>query len=253
MMYAYSDSTSPTPATDGRYVFFFNSSGAMGAWDFHGKEIWRRRYTPLGEPLILAVSNNGLLLVEPATGRERLKYDWKFPQYRALQPRVVGDDTILLPTPMSGGTRAIRLTKAQGQFVAEELWTSRNLKADFTDLVTYHGYAFGNDAGIWTCIDLKTAERKWKGGRYGKGQALLLEKSGLLLIAAEDGQVALVPANPNGYTEVASFKALDGKAWNHPVLVSDRLFLRNAEEAAAYKLPLAEREAPVAKSSTFKE
>src|ERR1700694_4782530 len=39
MMYAYSDSTSPTPATDGTYVYFFNSSGEMGAWDFAGKEI----------------------------------------------------------------------------------------------------------------------------------------------------------------------------------------------------------------------
>jgi len=204
--------------------------------------------TLLGEPLIVAFSNDGLLLIDPATGRERLKYDWKFPQYRALQPRVVGDGTILLPTPMSAGTRSIRITKAHDQFAAEELWTSRNLKPDFTDLVTYQGYAYGNDAGIWTCIDLKTGERKWKGGHYGKGQALLLENSGLLLIAAEDGQVALVPSDPSRYTEVASFKALDGKTWNHPVLVGDRLYLRNAEEAAAYKLPLAQQE--VVKSST---
>jgi len=68
------------------------------------------------------------------------------------------------------------------------------------------------------------------------------------LIAAEDGQVALVPSDPSRYTEVASFKALDGKTWNHPVLVGDRLYLRNAEEAAAYKLPLAQQE--VVKSST---
>ena len=122
------------------------------------------------------------------------------------------------------------------------MWTSRNLKPDFTDSVADQGYAYGNDAGIWTCINLKTGERKWKGGRYGKGQALLLENSGLLLIAAEDGQVALVSADPNAYSEVASFKALEGKTWNHPVLVGDRLYVRNAEEAAGCKLPLAERE-----------
>jgi hypothetical protein len=141
---------------------------------------------------------------------------------------------------MNAGTRCIRITNAHGQFAAEELWTSHNLKPDFTDLVTYQGYAYGNDAGIWTCLDLKTGQRKWKGGRYGKGQALLLENSGLLLIAAEDGQVALVLADPNEYREVASFKALEGKTWNHPVLVGNRLYVRNAEEAAVYKLPLAE-------------
>ncbi len=208
--------------------------------------------TILGEPFVLAFSNDGLLLLDPETGHERLKYDWKFQQFRALQPRVVGDGTILLPTPMNAGTRCIRITNGtngQGQFVAEELWTSHNLKPDFTDLVTYQGYAYGNDAGIWTCLDLETGQRKWKGGRYGKGQALLLENSGLLLLAAEDGQVALVLADPNEYKEVASFKALEGKTWNHPVLVGDRLYVRNAEEAAAYKLPLAEPQAAAAKSS----
>jgi hypothetical protein len=195
--------------------------------------------TILGEPVVLMFSNHGLLLVDPASGRERLKYDWEFSQYRALQPRVIEDSTILLPTPMNAGTRCIRVGKANGHWAAEELWTSRNLKPDFTDLVTYQGYAYGNDAGIWTCIDLKAGERKWKGGRYGKGQALLLENSGWLLIAAENGQIALVLADPNGYREVASFKSLEGKTWNHPVLIGDRLYLRNAQEAAAYKLPLA--------------
>jgi outer membrane protein assembly factor BamB len=201
----------------------------------------------LDEQLVLILTNDGLLLVDPATGRERLKYDWKFPQFRALQPRVIENGIILLPTPMSSGTRAIRITKANGPFAAEEMWTSHNLKPDFTDLVTYQGYAYGNDAGIWTCIDLQTGERKWKGGHYGKGQALLLENSGLLLIAAEQGQVALVSADPNGYNEVASFKVLEGKTWNHPVLVGDRLYVRNAQEAAAYKLPLAEPKVATAK------
>jgi hypothetical protein len=70
--------------------------------------------------------------------------------------------------------------------------------------------------------NLKTGDRQWKGGRYGKGQVLLLENSGLLLIAAEDGQVVLLRADPKQHAEVGSFKALDGKTWNHPVIVGDR-------------------------------
>ena len=89
-------------------------------------------------------------------------------------------------------------------------------------------------------MDLKTGQRKWKGGRYGQGQVLLLENSGLLLVAAETGQVVLLLADPNQHTEVASFKALEGKTWNHPVLIGDRLYLRNSQEAACYQLPLPE-------------
>ena len=194
--------------------------------------------TILGEALVLMFSNDALLLVDPASGRTRLTYEWKFSNFRALQPHLVGNDTILLTTPMNMGVRAIRLAKANGEYAAEELWSSRALNADFADLVTYQGHAYGNDNGILTCLDLKNGERKWKGGRYGKGQLLLLENSGLLLIAAEQGQVVLVPASPDAFVEVVSFKALEGKTWNHPVVVGDRLYLRNSQEAAAYRLPL---------------
>ncbi len=203
--------------------------------------------TIAGEELVLMLSNDGLVLVEPATGKVRLNYEWKFQGYRALQPRVVGDDTVLLGTPMNVGTRAIRITKVNGELRAEELWTSRNLKPDFSDLVAYQGYIYGNDGGFLTCLDLKTGDRMWKGGRYGKGQLLLLENAGLLLVAAEDGQGHLVRADPKEFVEVASFKALEGKTWNHPVVVGDKLYVRNSQEAAGFQLSTAKAAEPARK------
>jgi outer membrane protein assembly factor BamB len=194
----------------------------------------------LGEDTILMLTASGVELLDPANGKTRLAYEWKIPQYRALQPHAVAQDTILLPTGMNMGTRAIRLKKADGQYGAEELWTSRQLKPDFADLVTYQGHAYGNDGGMLTCIDLQTGERQWKGGHYGKGQILLLENSGLLLILSEQGQVMLVAADPSAHREIASFQALEGKTWNHPVLVNDRLYVRNSQEAAAYRIPLSQ-------------
>jgi outer membrane protein assembly factor BamB len=200
-----------------------------------------------GEELVLMLSNDGLVLVEPVTGKVRLNYEWKFSGYRALQPRVVGDNTVLLGTPMNIGTRAIRINKVNGELVAEELWTTRNLKPDFSDMVTYQGYIYGNDGGFLTCLDLKTGDRMWKGGRYGKGQLLLLENASLVLVAAEDGQVHLVRADPKEFVEVDSFKALEGKTWNHPVLVGDTLYVRNSQEAAGFQLSTAKDAEPARK------
>ena len=200
-----------------------------------------------GEELVLMLSNDGLVLVEPGTGKMRLNYEWKFQGYRALQPRVVGDGTVLIGTPMNIGTRAIRIGKVNGELTAEELWTSRNLKPDFSDMVTHQGYIYGNDNGFLACLDLKTGERMWKGGRYGKGQTLLLENDGLLLVIAEDGQVHLVRADPKEFVEVTSFKALDGKTWNHPVVVGDNLYVRNSQEAAGFQLPMASSAGPAHK------
>jgi outer membrane protein assembly factor BamB len=196
--------------------------------------------TIAGEDLVMMLTDTCLLLADPATGKVRLNYEWKFGNFRALQPSVIGDDTILLPTGMSPGTRAIHISKTNGQLSAVELWTSRNMKPDFTDFVMYQGHAYGVDGGFFTCTDLKTGDRKWKDGRYGKGQVLLLENSGLLLVAAEDGRAVLLRADPNEFAELDSFKALEGKTWNHPVVVGDKLYVRNSQEAACYQLPLAE-------------
>jgi hypothetical protein len=203
--------------------------------------------TIAGETLVLMLTNDGLHLLDPANGKTRLNYEWKFGGYRALQPQAIGSDTFLLPTGMSTGTRAIHVTRTGDRLAAEETWTSRHLKPDFNDFVTYQGHAYGFDGGIFTCLDLKTGERTWKGGRYGKGQVLLLENPGLLLVAGEQGQVVLLRADPKELAELTSFQALEGKTWNHPVLVGDRLYVRNAQEAACYQVPLATAEPAAAR------
>jgi hypothetical protein len=84
MMYAYSDSTSPTPVTDGKYVWFTNASGEMGCWDFNGKEIWRRKYKPWGDPYPFnkqhepILYGDAILNVEPLDGNPPAKAGWNY-------------------------------------------------------------------------------------------------------------------------------------------------------------------------------
>ena len=49
--YGFSSSSSPTPITDGKHVWFWNAGGQMGCWTVGGKEVWTRKWTPtLGRP-----------------------------------------------------------------------------------------------------------------------------------------------------------------------------------------------------------
>ena len=193
--------------------------------------------TIVGEPIVVMLTNTGMTLLDPATGKVRLDYDWKVTGYRSLQPQMLDDNLLLLPSGMGFGTRLVRIEKSGEDYSAKEVWTSRQLKPDFNDFVIYQGHAYGFDALIFTCIDLETGKQKWKGGRYGKGQVLLVEDSGHLLVASEQGDLVLLQADPTGLKELATIKALEGRTWNHPVLIGNRLYLRNSQEAACYELP----------------
>lgn len=249
-MWGYASSPLVTPSLVIIYAGGAGDKGLMAFDAASGQPRWSAACGPesysspqlgnvLGEDTLLMLTNEGLLLLDPATGQVRLNYVWKFDGYRALQPTLIGDDVILLPTPMSEGTRAIRISKKDGQLAAEELWTSKHMKTDFTELIAHKGSLYGIDGSMYSCLDLKTGVRSWKDGRYGKGQALLLESTDQILIAAENGRVALLQADPASHQELTSFTALNGKTWNHPVVIGDKLLLRNGGEAACYELPLA--------------
>jgi outer membrane protein assembly factor BamB len=159
-------------------------------------------------------------------------------EHRAARPR--GDVLIVGGDEMGGtGRRRVAVARGPGGWTLDERWTTRGLKPYFSEFVVHEGHAFGFDGSILASIDLETGERNWKGGRYGHGQMLLLPDQDLLLVLSEEGEVVLVRAAPDRHTELTRFKAIEGKTWNHPVLVGDLLLVRNGEEMAAFRVPAA--------------
>ena len=195
-----------------------------------------------GVAQVLLMSDAGVTSVAPADGSVLWKHSW--PGFALLQPALTADGGVLIATSSAAGgigTRRLAVAHGPGGWRVEERWTSAGLKPYFNDFVVHHGHAFGFDGSILACIDLEDGKRKWKGGRYGNGQLVLLPEQDLLLVLSEQGELALVRATPDQFTEVARFPAIEGKTWNHPVLAGGVLLVRNGEEMAAFRLSLASR------------
>ncbi len=196
-----------------------------------------------GVEQILLLNGAGAISVSPADGKVLWEYAWKGDGI--VQPALTAEGDVLVGSgsgmPGSGaGTRRIAVTRGTNGWTVAERWASRGLKPYYNDTVVDKGFAYGFDGGLLACIDLKDGSRKWKGGRYGHGQLVLLADQDALLVLSEEGELALVGATPDNFTELARFPALKGKTWNHPALTGDILLVRNDREMAAFRLPLAE-------------
>jgi outer membrane protein assembly factor BamB len=190
-----------------------------------------------GVPQVLLANSRGMTSVAPADGTPLWSHEWK--GIPMVQPAVLDGGGVLFSHNDSDGLRRLAVQHAAGGWTVAERWTSRGLKPYFNDFVVHEGHAYGFDGAILSCVNLATGDRVWKGGRYGNGQMVLLAGQDALLVLSEEGDIALVRATPEGYRELAKVPGLDGKTWNHPVVVGDLLLVRNGEHMAAFRLPLA--------------
>jgi outer membrane protein assembly factor BamB len=190
-----------------------------------------------GVSQVLLPTTTGTTSVAPATGKALWTQPWntRLPLMPIVQPAVLDGGTVLVGDN-SSGLRRLAVSRRDTAWTVDERWVSNRLKPYFNDFVVHRGHVYGFDGAILAAIDLANGERKWKGGRYGQGQLLLLPDQDVLLVVSEDGDLALVKAVPDGLTEIARVPALSGKTWNHPVLVDDILLIRNGEEMAAFRL-----------------
>jgi outer membrane protein assembly factor BamB len=197
-----------------------------------------------GVSQVVLMSGSGATSVGLADGKQL----WQHPLEagpRIVQPALTAEGDLLMTVGGEGmggeGVRRIAVAHGPEGWSAQERWTSRALKPNFNDFVVHKGHAFGFDGSILSCIDLQDGQRKWKGGRYGNGQLVLLADEDLLLVLSEEGELALVKATPDQFREIARFPAITGKTWNHPALAGDVLLVRNGEEMAAFRLSLTGR------------
>ncbi len=185
-----------------------------------------------GRRQVLILYRYGCAGHDPATGAQLWRYAWRGDNPKVAQPVLLPGDRVVISAGYGVGVDALRVTGSD----VELLWQTKRLKAKMSSFVRRDGHLYGLDDGRLVCVDVETGERAWAGERYGHGQLLLA--GDLLLISSEQGEAALVDADPTAFRERARLQVLEGKTWGGPALAGPYLLLRNDHEAACLELPL---------------
>jgi outer membrane protein assembly factor BamB len=222
------------------------ASGNLVAYDLaSGKPRWQgptggtgysspQLVTINGVQQVVLLNSNGAISVSLADGKLMWQHKWE--GVPIVQPAVMQNGDLLVSVSESSGLRRLAVAQGSGGWTVQERWTTEDINPWFNDFVVHNGYAYGFNGSSLVCVSLEDGKLKWKGKRYGYGQLILLPEQEMLLILSEQGELALAKAAPDQFAELAHFPVLEGKTWNHPVLVGNVVLVRNDHEMAAFRL-----------------
>jgi outer membrane protein assembly factor BamB len=227
---------------DGRSLVAYEANSGEPVWaggNDRGSYSSPQLVTLAGREQIVLLGGASVAGYDPQTGRLLWEHPWPGEQPNVAPPLPLPGDRLLLSAGYGVGSKVIGLLVDDANMLHPSLiWETPRLKSKFANMVLHEGFVYGLDDGVLTCLDPASGERRWKAGRYGHGQLVLV--GDLLLVQTEEGEAVLVDPRPQEHRELARASLLDGKTWNPPALAGAHLLVRNDREVALYELPLAE-------------
>jgi outer membrane protein assembly factor BamB len=185
-----------------------------------------------GEPRYVYVSRGKVLCVD-AKGKKVWEHDWFEGRMEAWAiPVRVPPNKIFASGAEGVVAHMLEVTENGSEGSVEKVWESRFMRNHFNASVFHDGHLYGFDNA--TLKAMSTADGKLTWAKRGLGKGSLIFADGKLYVLSDRGQLVLLEATPQGYTEKGSVQALEGRCWTSPTLSKGRLYLRNHDEMVVY-------------------
>ena len=218
-----------------------------------------------GQRHVLCLVRQGLVSLDPVTGRVRFKYWFRAREkdsVNAARPVVIGD-RIFLSAAYKTGMALLKVQPDGNGY--DVVWRdNRGMSTHWSTPIHQDGCLYGfsgrhEEEGMLQCVDLESGARVWQtngfGGNesdleqdpltgkikdsktgkvvpwpfYGRGSATLAE--GKYFILGERGTLALAKLSRAGWKEISrtTYPKLKYPMWASPVLSRGRLYLRSED------------------------
>lgn len=192
-----------------------------------------------GEPQLVGFVNDFVVGIDPRDGRELWRHEHPSGAAYNISTPAFRDGVLTVSSAYGGGTRALR----PGAADSSELWHVNKLKVHYTNTLRARGHVFGSsgNAGsiLLSAASLATGKVAWKSREVGRAQLVALDAEGLTLGLTEDAEMVLMQLSGEGVEVLARAEIADAETWTLPVVVGDRVYVRNESHWMAFRLPLA--------------
>lgn len=239
---AYRDTVIVPAGAPGASVAAFNQqTGAL---------VWKGGNFPTGpaSPILITVGGQDQLVVSgadaivgvnPASGAVLWTHPHKTEWGLNISTPVWGEGNLLLVSAAyNNGTRALKLSQADGKTTVTELWYQNRMRVHIGTVIRLGDFAVGSSGDFGPCptvaIDLASGNILWQNRDLAR--STFLHADGKLIVIDEDGTLGLATATRQGFTVLTKASILTNRAWTPPTLVGTRLFVRDRKQMMAFDL-----------------
>jgi outer membrane protein assembly factor BamB len=196
----------------------------------------------LGVRQVIFATQQGLVSLEPATGRSLWYFGYPFQYDMSLAASPVAyRDRVFISGSYGMGAVAAQVSLTNGAWSVRQLWSS-GLESLWMTPVCHDGYLYGHFGSstfaAFKCVSLDTGVELWSIDGFGRGGTVLVNNH--LIALNEDGTLVLAQPTPEAYVELGRFQAVTGKCWNTPAVCDGRVYVRSTSQAACYDFSMPE-------------
>lgn len=185
-----------------------------------------------GQRQLFVFSGTQIVGLNPDNGRLLWKKGWRTDyDVNAAIPIFVPPNRVLVASGYGVGAALLEIRQGESGWTAEEVWTTRGMKNQFSSSISHRGTLYGFDDGTFKALDLASGDERWKVRGFGHGSLTLAGDH--LVVLGDKGQLAVVEATPEEYRKKAEMQIFRGKTWTVPTVADGRLFVRNENEIVA--------------------
>ena len=195
--------------------------------------------------ITLLGQKGGIVGVDARDGRLLWRYNKMANGTANIPTPIVRGDLVFTSTGYGAGSALLQLVpNGTGIDVQERYFLKgKVLQNHHGGLILLGDYLYGghgHNDGQPFCLNLETGKFAWEPRRGpGTGSAAVVYADGNLYFRYENGVMALIEANPQGYRLKSTFELpryTGTPSWPHPVIANGRLYLRGNNVLLCYDI-----------------
>lgn len=228
----------PVGAAGGGVMAFRQKDGAV-VWrkhDFKSSYASPILITVDGQQQAVLMMESEIIGIDPNNG----ELFWSHPHRNRTKTNVStpiwgADNLLFCSSAYDSGSRALRLTRVNGQTKVEEVWFQKQMRVHMSNAIRLGDtvYASSGDFGPtpFTALNVKTGDILWQDRAVTKSSFIAAD--GRFILLNEDGDLLLAVPTAEGLKVQAKAALLTKTAWTPPTLVGTTLYVRDRKTIVA--------------------